>query len=149
MIPPRLRPLLRSNPMRLTLRLVAVFVTISLCSFAVTWWLANEAVIDSILSSLDRIREALAMVRRREPDLEIDGEMQFDAALDDTIRARKAPGSTLSGPPNVMIFPDLSSGNIGYRIAQRLAGRSRFMTIRGHEPVSSARSHRRRPARPG
>lgn len=71
---------------------------------------------------LDRIREALAMVRRREPDLEIDGEMQFDAALDDTIRARKAPGSTLSGPPNVMIFPDLSSGNIGYKIAQRLGG---------------------------
>ena len=60
MIPPRLRPLLRSNPMRLTLRLVAVFVTISLCSFAVTWWLANEAVIDSILSSLDRQMQELS-----------------------------------------------------------------------------------------
>lgn len=71
---------------------------------------------------LDRIREALAMARAREPGLEIDGEMQFDAALDDSIRARKAPDSVLSGPPNVMIFPDLSSGNIGYKIAQRLGG---------------------------
>lgn len=72
--------------------------------------------------SLARIREALALVRAAEPDLEIDGEMQFDAALDDAIRARKAPGTTLSGRPNVFIFPDLASGNIGYKIAQRLGG---------------------------
>jgi len=72
--------------------------------------------------SLGRIREALALIRAAEPDLEVDGELQFDAAFDDAIRARKAPGSSLSARPNVFIFPDLASGNIGYKIAQRLGG---------------------------
>lgn len=72
--------------------------------------------------SLTKIREALVLVRAAQPDLEIDGELQFDAALDDAIRSRKAPGTRLSGRPNVFIFPDLASGNIGYKIAQRLGG---------------------------
>lgn len=72
--------------------------------------------------SLTKIRDALAMIRAAEPDLEVDGELQFDAALDDAVRAKKAPGSRLSGRPNVFIFPDLASGNIGYKIAQRLGG---------------------------
>ncbi|WP_134682320.1 phosphate acetyltransferase [Paracoccus ravus] len=72
--------------------------------------------------SLGRIREALRLIREAEPDLEVDGELQFDAALDDAIRAKKAPGSRLTGRPNVFVFPDLASGNIGYKIAQRLGG---------------------------
>lgn len=72
--------------------------------------------------SLNRLREALSLIRAADPALEIDGELQFDAALDDAVRARKAPGSCLSGRPNVFIFPDLASGNIGYKIAQRLGG---------------------------
>ena len=72
--------------------------------------------------SLTKLHEALALIRAAEPDLEIDGELQFDAALDDAIRAKKAPHSRLSGRPNVFIFPDLASGNIGYKIAQRLGG---------------------------
>jgi len=74
--------------------------------------------------SLAKIREALELIRAAEPDLEVDGELQFDAALDDAIRAKKAPGSRLTGRPNVFIFPDLASGNIGYKIAQRLGGLS-------------------------
>ncbi|MDS9468732.1 phosphate acetyltransferase [Paracoccus sp. MBLB3053] len=72
--------------------------------------------------SLGRIREALRLIREADPALEVDGELQFDAALDDAIRAKKAPASRLSGRPNVFIFPDLASGNIGYKIAQRLGG---------------------------
>lgn len=72
--------------------------------------------------SLDPIREARRIVEASAPDLEIDGELQFDAALDDAIRARKAPGSRLTGRPNVYVFPNLAAGNIGYKIAQRLGG---------------------------
>lgn len=72
--------------------------------------------------SLDKIHEALAIVRAAEPDLQIDGEIQFDAALDQEIRARKAPGSRLEGLPNVFVFPNLAAGNIGYKIAERLGG---------------------------
>ncbi|MCB1450067.1 MAG: phosphate acetyltransferase [Nitratireductor sp.] len=78
----------------------------------------------AVHSSLDKMRSALAMVREREPGLEIDGEFQFDSAFDEAIRQRKAPGSRLSGRPNVYIFPDLASGNIGYKIAQRIGGLS-------------------------
>ena len=74
--------------------------------------------------SINKIREALELIRAAEPDLEIDGELQFDAALDEEIRAKKAPNSPLKGRPNVFIFPDLASGNIGYKIAQRLGGLS-------------------------
>jgi phosphate acetyltransferase len=72
--------------------------------------------------SLVRIHEALRIARAADPELEIEGEIQFDAAIDDTIRQRKAPASHLSARPNVFVFPDLASGNIGYKIAQRLGG---------------------------
>lgn len=72
--------------------------------------------------SLERIREAVIRIREAAPDLEVDGEMQFDAAFDDAIRAKKAPGTPLTARPNVFVFPDLAAGNIGYKIAQRLGG---------------------------
>lgn len=70
--------------------------------------------------SLTKIREAVELVKQQQSDLIIEGEIQFDAALDAQLRLRKCPDSRIEGHANVFIFPDLASGNIGYKIAQRL-----------------------------
>jgi phosphate acetyltransferase len=72
--------------------------------------------------SIDKVLEALSIVKGKRPDLAIDGELQFDAAIVESVGKRKAPGSEVAGRANVLIFPDLNSGNIGYKIAQRLGG---------------------------
>ena len=69
---------------------------------------------------VDKVLEALKIVKSKRPDLTIDGELQFDAAIVDSVGRRKAPGSEVAGRANVLIFPDLNAGNIGYKIAQRL-----------------------------
>jgi phosphate acetyltransferase len=72
--------------------------------------------------SLDRIREAVATVKARNPALIVDGELQADAALVPEIAQAKAPTSTVKGRANTLIFPDLQSGNISYKLTERLAG---------------------------
>lgn len=69
---------------------------------------------------VDKVRSALEAVKLKRPDLNVDGELQFDAAIIDSIGKKKAPGSNVAGRANVLIFPDLNAGNIGYKIAQRL-----------------------------
>ena len=69
---------------------------------------------------VDKVIEGLKLAKAKKPELEIDGELQFDAAIVESVGKRKAPGSNVAGQANVLVFPDLNAGNIGYKIAQRL-----------------------------
>ena len=71
---------------------------------------------------VERVREASRIFRAAHPDVAADGELQADAALVPSVGLSKAPGSRVAGDANILIFPDLDSGNIGYKLTQRLAG---------------------------
>lgn len=70
---------------------------------------------------IDKIQEALAMIKYQRPDLIVDGELQVDSALVPEIAKRKCPNSPIKGDANVLIFPDLQSANIAYKLVERLA----------------------------
>lgn len=72
--------------------------------------------------NVDNVRNAVEIAQKNAPHLKIDGEMQLDAALVESVGKRKAPESEIAGEANVLIFPDLQSGNIGYKLVQRIAG---------------------------
>jgi len=69
---------------------------------------------------VEKVAQAVELIKQARPDILLDGEIQFDAATIESIGKHKAPGSPVAGHANVFVFPDLNAGNIGYKIAQRL-----------------------------
>jgi phosphate acetyltransferase len=76
----------------------------------------------AIHDDVEKVLSATKIVKDKMPDLNIDGELQFDAAFLESVGKKKAPDSPVAGKANIYIFPDLDAGNIGYKIAQRIGG---------------------------
>lgn len=78
------------------------------------------------MNSVEKVKNAVQIANEKAPDLKLDGEFQFDAAIVSKVAALKAPNSSVAGSANVFVFPDINAGNIGYKIAERLGG---FMAV--------------------
>ena len=80
-------------------------------------------------SMIDKVKNALKIVKDKAPTLEIDGELQLDAAIDKEVALKKAKGSTVAGVANTLIFPNLEAGNIGYKLVERFGGANAYGPI--------------------
>ena len=98
--------------------IVGIEPKIAMLSFSTKGSASHEAV--------DKVRSAYEKVKAEHPEINVDGEMQFDASLVPSVGKQKAPESNVAGEANVFVFPNLDAGNIGYKIAQRLGN---FMAV--------------------
>jgi phosphate acetyltransferase len=78
---------------------------------------------------VDKVTTALTLLKEKRPDILADGELQLDAAIVSSVGESKAPGSPVAGKANVLVFPDLQAGNIGYKLVQRIAGAQAYGPI--------------------
>ncbi len=78
---------------------------------------------------IDKVTAALAILKEKNPELKVDGELQLDASIVGSVAALKAPGSEVAGHANTLVFPDLQAGNIGYKLVQRFAGAEAYGPI--------------------
>ena len=98
--------------------IIGIEPKIAMLSFSTKGSASHEAV--------DKVRSAYEKVKAEHPEINVDGEMQFDASLVPSVGKQKAPESTVAGEAHVFVFPNLDAGNIGYKIAQRLGN---FMAV--------------------
>ena len=80
---------------------------------------------------VDKVVEAVKIAKEKYPDVMLDGELQLDAAIIPEIGASKAPGSPVAGQANVLIFPNLEAGNIGYKLIQRIGKAEAYSFLQG------------------